>query len=322
MAKTKTPRTHTRNHTKRHGLHHKKSTNYIKTYAPYLPLFVSIIASLLLSMWQPHHGATLAYATNTSLDGLLQSTNVQRAAHSRSALTTNSLLAQAAQDKANDMAARNYWSHNTPDGEEPWKFIEAVGYKYGKAGENLAYGFRNSNDTVIGWMNSPTHRANLLDGGFTQVGFGFANSTDFVGDGNQTIVVAMYGRPLTSAATPQNSPTTSQDPLVAGTSRGDTTTPALTQNTSLTAAAGPQKISRIETLTGGSAPWTLPLVAGIMIAIIILILVRHSLKFRHLIHDIRHDTERFILHHPLLDSTLVGLLILGTVLLRTSGFIL
>lgn len=336
-AKTKTPRTHTRNHVKRRGLHHKKNQGYVKTYAPYLPLIISIVASIFLSMWQPHGGTTLAYATNTSIAGLLQSTNAQRAANARAALTNNAQLNQAAQAKANDMVKRDYWSHDTPDGKEPWVFITAAGYQYSKAGENLAYGFTTSSETVTGWMNSATHRANLLDAGYTQVGFGFANSQNFNGDGKQTVVVAMYGYPLSSAvadARNRRTPST-QTPTTSGTSTPTpqkTVTPEpaepeqqivpITTGTIGGSSPPTQQISRIDSLTGGNAPWALGAVVAGTIGIVILMLVRHSLKLRHLIRDIRHGTEKFILHHPLLDSTLLGLLLLGIVLSQTKGFIL
>src|SRR5690606_3424397 len=121
-------------------------------------------------------------------------------ANGKAALSLNDKLNAAAQAKAEDMKARNYWSHNTPDGQEPWVFFDAQGYIYKKAGENLAYGFATSTETVTGWMNSPSHKANLLDGAFTEVGFGFANSENFVSTGNETIIVAMYAQPYTQPA--------------------------------------------------------------------------------------------------------------------------
>lgn len=168
-----------------------------------------------------------AYATEMSRSGLLSSTNIQRSNNGQSSLTINSKLNQAAQAKANDMVARNYWSHNTPDGKEPWVFFDAQGYIYTKAGENLAYGFDNSSATVIGWMNSPSHKANLLDSTFTEVGFGFANSSDYVTTGEETIVVAMYaGRPLKLLQRLQLCSSTYPAPVVAQATPKTTKTPA------------------------------------------------------------------------------------------------
>src|SRR6185436_5689145 len=69
------------------------------------------------------------------------------------------------------------------------------GYNYSSAGENLAYGYPTSAEAVTGWMNSPGHRANMLNGTFSEVGFGFANSANFNGSGEETVVVAEYGAP-------------------------------------------------------------------------------------------------------------------------------
>ena len=62
------------------------------------------------------------------------------------------------------MIAKNYWAHNAPDGASPWSFFKNVGYRYLYAGENLARDFGDSASVVNAWMNSPTHRDNLLSG--------------------------------------------------------------------------------------------------------------------------------------------------------------
>lgn len=149
----------------------------------------------------------LAYATNTSRASLLTATNRERASYGAGALSIHSSLNTAAQNKANDMSARNYWSHQTPEGQDPWIFITNTGYQYLMAGENLAYGFDSSDLTVTGWMNSPSHKANLINNNYTEVGFGMANSANYQNTGPQTIVVAMYAKPQagnpTSVTEPQ-----------------------------------------------------------------------------------------------------------------------
>lgn len=365
MKKTKTPRSHTRSHTKRHGKHHKQSRNYIKTYAPYLPIVVSIIASVFLSAWQPHTSGTLAYATEMGASGLLSVTNNHRTNNGQTPLTLNGKLASSAQAKANDMALRGYWSHNTPEGQEPWVFIDAANYSYTKAGENLAYGFGTSAQTIAGWMNSATHRANMLDSAYTEVGFGYKNTANFCyqGDhdnnpstpatnkcfGNQTIVVAHYGKPRVAAATTSTTPTANSaggGSLSTTPSAAAQTTPSKKMNNTKTndkkksaketkavvpvstdqplaaASAKPQDITKIQALTNGRSPWMIGLVAVLTCAALIVFLLRYSLKARHLLHDLIKDTERFVLHHPLLDSILISLVILGTTLLRTTGTIL
>lgn len=345
---TRIPRTHTKNHTKRHGRHHKKSGHYTKVYAPYLPLIISIIASIFLSFWQPHSTNTLAYATEMSSSALLASTNAQRTNNGKSVLSLNSQLSNAAQAKANHMVTHNYWSHTTPDGQEPWVFIQNAGYAYNKAGENLAYGFSTSSEAVIGWMNSPTHKANMLDVSFTEVGFGFANSSSFNGDGKQTVVVAMYGQPQVLAATapsaasqqateiqssaqaasPAPAPAAATQPTPAP--RKDTTkkapskkaAPVTTEQPIMAAAPVSQNIAKAQILTSGDAPWVLGAAAIITGLAMIALLTHHSLKARHLLKDLLHNTEKFVLHHPLFESIVLGIAIFGATLSRTVGTIL
>lgn len=283
-------------------------------YWPYIPMLLLVIATMMVCLIQPaQRRGVLAYATNVSKDDLLAATNLQRERNQSNDLTINSELSAAAQAKANDMTSRNYWSHNTPDGKEPWVFINATGYKYQKAGENLAYGFATSKDTITGWMNSPSHRENLLDKDFTEVGFGFANASDFNNSGHETIVVAMYGRPLVLGA--------SQDKSVVPLTSNNT--PALKNSVaptsdspgSLTAATKP--VSRVETLSGGRAPWLVFAVGLITGMALILLLLKHMAGLRHVL----RDGEKFMLHHPLLDTVLISLVLLGSFLSQTTGYI-
>jgi len=356
LKSSKRIRNNSKTSSKRYGKHHKKGNRYAKIYAPYLPLIISIIASLFISFWHPNSSSTLAYATEMSASGLLSATNSQRSSNGKSTLTINAQLASAAQTKANHMVTNNYWSHTTPDGQEPWVFIQNAGYSYSKAGENLAYGFATSADAVIGWMNSPTHKANMLDNSFTDVGFGFANSSNFNGDGQQTVVVAMYGRPqalgasspVASTQTPASSLTPnptpvakppapapipqpaapiSQDPIDTegeAPSADEPAKPAPVTTEQPVASAMPvsQHIVKAQTLTNGQAPWTIGAAMLITGLALLLLMARHSLKVRHLFKDIVYNTEKFVLHHPLFDSILLGLAILGATLARTVGTIL
>src|SRR5690606_1752560 len=103
---------------------------------------------------------------------------------------------------------------------EPWVFINNAGYNYLRAGENLAYGFATSGDTISGWMNSPTHRNNMLDTAFVEVGFGFANSENFNDSGPETVVVAMYAKPQVLSAG-STVPAANQDPAPQTTQSAD-----------------------------------------------------------------------------------------------------
>lgn len=334
---------------KRTGAHQKHNKRFVHTYLPYLPMTIILFLSLLLSGYRPHPPGILAYATSISAADLLLSTNSQRATHGVGTLTLNTQLAQAAQTKANDMTTKNYWSHNTPNGEEPWVFVISAGYSYIKAGENLAYGFTTSADTVNGWMNSPSHKANMLDADYSEVGFGFANSSNFNNAGEETIVVAMYGKPQVLASVPSTVPTAPQStpaeltaipepqakvpaptqslvPPVANSTpstkdinlnQAQTNQP-ITNTESNTVVSSAKSVSQIEALTNGKYHWVFFVVAfGSGVAISVLLL-RHGFAFKRLL----RNGEQFVLHHPLIDSTLLALVILGLTLSRTVGFIL
>ena len=149
--------------------------------------------------------ATPSYAAPITLENVINLANQARVEHNLAELKTSSLLSRAAQNKANDMLARQYFAHNTPDGQTPWTFIKAVGYSYTTAGENLAIDFTQAENIQSAWMNSPGHRANILNNNFTEIGIGIASGM-FEGH-ETTIVVQMFGNPLTAPVTLQETPT-------------------------------------------------------------------------------------------------------------------
>ncbi len=140
-----------------------------------------------------HGSAVLGRTTTTTVSGLLDSTNQARISDGLAPLQINQELDQAAFDKAKDMIAHNYWAHVSPTGVQPWSWISGVGYNYNAAGENLAKNYDSSAATVSAWMASPTHRANILNTNYTQVGFAVVDGTLL---GQQTsLVVAYYAEP-------------------------------------------------------------------------------------------------------------------------------
>ncbi len=294
----------TRNHSNlRPKNHHSK--DYLKVYYPYLPLV--LVTLLILSILQPWQKLlvtdrdVLPYATQMSIDGLVQETNERRTAQAQKPLALNAQLTKAAQIKAQDMVERDYWSHNTPDGNAPWEFVNNAGYSYAKAGENLAYGFTDEDDVVGGWMNSPTHRANMLDANYQEVGFGFAESPDYVDSGPSTIVVAMYGQP-SGAAPATTSPSSDQ-------SAGYNTL-------GLAAEPSDTGINRIQALA--NVPfWVNYVVAGLVGALIMYLLFKHGRAIKRTV----KNGEKFAMQHPLLDVTLVSLIVLGILISQQTGII-
>ena len=108
-------------------------------------------------------------------------------------LIINPLLTKAAELKVQDMASKGYFAHTSPEGVTPWYWFDKVGYDYQSAGENLAIDFTDSIDVTEAWMNSPTHRANIVKGKYTEIGTGIATG---LYNGKETIFVAqLYGTP-------------------------------------------------------------------------------------------------------------------------------
>lgn len=100
--------------------------------------------------------------------------NDERSKSGLQPLALDERLNKSATDKCNDMVTRNYWAHNAPDGTEPWgfitKYVDKTGYS--GAGENLAQGYHTNKDLVAGWMDSPTHKQNILEASYINVGYG------------------------------------------------------------------------------------------------------------------------------------------------------
>lgn len=100
-------------------------------------------------------------------------TNEARAQYGLKPLTVNWELSRVARYKSQDMVDRHYFNHTSPTYGSPFQMMKAFGVTYRSAGENIAYGYRTPKAVVDGWMNSPGHRANILNAGFTQIGVGY-----------------------------------------------------------------------------------------------------------------------------------------------------
>lgn len=128
---------------------------------------------------------------------LQELTNLDRASSSVPALAVNPLLVRAAQEKANDMIQKGYFSHYAPDGTSPWRWFDSAGYKYQYAGENLAIFYNESEDVEKAWMLSASHRANILNARFAEFGIALARGTYKGYDA--TFVVEEFGTPRNAA---------------------------------------------------------------------------------------------------------------------------
>jgi uncharacterized protein YkwD len=93
-------------------------------------------------------------------------------------LTLDRRLILAAHDHAADMARRRYFAHESPNGDRAGDRVSERGYRWKRYGENIARGADSAWEVVNGWMNSPTHRRNILDCRLHQMGIGLAISRD------------------------------------------------------------------------------------------------------------------------------------------------
>ncbi|MEU3449147.1 CAP domain-containing protein [Streptomyces thermolilacinus] len=103
---------------------------------------------------------------------VIELANAERAKAGCPALRANSLLQKAAQGHADDMAARDYYEHDTPEGLSAGDRIEAAGYRWSTWAENIHRGPGDPATAVRDWMKSPGHRANILNCAFRDIGVG------------------------------------------------------------------------------------------------------------------------------------------------------
>ncbi|MFA6463971.1 MAG: CAP domain-containing protein [Candidatus Paceibacterota bacterium] len=173
-----------------HQPHFLRNKNIRYLVAIVFMLELSVLSIPFVPVLNPTNNTFLASVLPAVLDDL---TNQNRQSEHLAVLTVNPSLNKVAQLKANDMAKNSYFAHVSPEGKAPWYWFKQVGYNYVYAGENLAVDFTDSQDIAKAWMNSPTHKANILEKAYTEIGTGIATGTY---QGKATIFVAqVFGKP-------------------------------------------------------------------------------------------------------------------------------
>ena len=158
-----------------------------------------IAVSAILALETLFLAETLLIAPNAKFTGAIlpaviaELTNQNRAKSGLEELKTSGELAEAAKLKAEDMAAKGYFAHVSPEGVDPWHWIDSVGYEYVRAGENLAVNFADSKDVVNAWMSSASHKANIMKSSFSEIGIGTATGT-YKGR-NAIFIVQLFAEP-------------------------------------------------------------------------------------------------------------------------------
>ncbi|NOU96851.1 hypothetical protein GC093_27045 [Paenibacillus sp. LMG 31456] len=107
---------------------------------------------------------------------VLDIVNQERSKAGLTPLTMNAELSKMAMVKAQDMSNNNYFDHNSPTHGSPFDMMKEFGITYNSAGENIAKGQTTPTQVMNDWMNSPGHKANILNSSYTKIGIAYYNS--------------------------------------------------------------------------------------------------------------------------------------------------
>lgn len=147
-------------------------------------------------VWTVILGNSAARTIPNAAADLLAATNTARVRRGLTKLSENPALSAAALAHAQNMAARGYFAHLSPDGGTVASRVERQNYPYRRVGENLAIGQRAAAQVVQGWTDSPGHAANLYGRNFTEIGVGYVpGPVNLDGSPTSQIWVSVYGRP-------------------------------------------------------------------------------------------------------------------------------
>lgn len=179
----------------RHYFYPHESNNY-RARALHNPsiifyILLVLVFQLSIKMVKLTNPNILGYATDITVEEIINLVNQERTKNGLSPLVLSSELSTAATTKASDMFAKNYWAHISPTGTTPWVFIKDAGYDYLYAGENLARDFNFSKEVVEAWMNSSTHKANILKPEYTDLGLAIMNGK--MNGQETTLVIQEFG---------------------------------------------------------------------------------------------------------------------------------
>ena len=130
---------------------------------------LSLISLILVLIF-----ASPVLASEINAENVIRYVNEARNNNGLKELRVSEKLTAVATAKVNDMVAHNYFAHTSPAGLTPWHWFEKIGYDYKYAGENLAINFTTAEAQQVAWMNSPTHRKNILNENYHEIGVAVA----------------------------------------------------------------------------------------------------------------------------------------------------
>ncbi len=179
----------------------ERATNWIKSDQNWSHFFEKV--NLPQSLPGPLLGPLDLAPSELTRDGVITETNNQRELNGRVPLHLNEKLNLAAKAKLDDMFRQQYFEHVSPDGKNPADVISAAGYEFLVVGENLALGnYKNDTILVEAWMDSPGHRANILDAKFNEIGVAVGKG---MYEGKEVwMAVQEFGTPLSNCPSPQS----------------------------------------------------------------------------------------------------------------------
>src|SRR3989344_2341750 len=187
---------------KRYAVPHEENNfrPYLLRAAGIVVLLVLIIGAFFGSQIQRLALTASDFLASVLPSVLVDLANADRGANQLASLSINPLLEEVARLKVEDMVSKGYFAHTSPEGITPWYWFSRAKYTFAYAGENLAMNFDDSSAVKTAWLNSPSHRANILNGNFTEVGIA---ATKGVYQGRETMfVVEMFGRPMPTQTSP------------------------------------------------------------------------------------------------------------------------
>lgn len=173
---------------------HPHNNHKAKIFHPHALLVligIFLMGRAFIDIYSAVRPGVLGFASQIDPNKIISLTNDTRKSQGLEPLQYNAKLSEAARAKVSDMFQHNYWAHVSPQGVEPWYFITNSGYQYQHAGENLARDFADANSIVNAWIASPTHKKNLLDPRFKDIGIAVMDG--YINGVETTIVVQMFG---------------------------------------------------------------------------------------------------------------------------------
>lgn len=168
---------------------HTQKNLFVKNSAKMLIFAIVVFGSIALSP-----KSSSAFVSDISRSNIISLTNIERTGNDLPRLSENETLNVAAQLKLDHMLKNDYFAHNAPDGTTPWHWFEITQYDYQHAGENLAMDFDYVANQHKAWMNSTTHRQNIMSSKYTQIGV--ATGVGHIDGDLTTVTVQIFGTPI------------------------------------------------------------------------------------------------------------------------------